>query len=290
MKWTYPVLAILLLAAVTGCDDDDDGMMAPTTATLTLAVTGLDDLGSDFTYEGWLIVNGSPVSTGTFDVAGGVPDQTAFTVGASDLANASTFVLSIEPSPDQDPAPAATKYLAGNFVQDTATLTVSHAATLGDDFTSAAGPYILNTPSTAADQTDYAAGIWWLDPAEGPGPTLVLPTLPAGWMYEGWVVGGAGPLTTGRFTMAGGVDSDGGGPTAGDDPTPPFPGQDYIDPLLTLTSGYAAVISIEPEPDNSPAPFTLKPLVDMTIDDPGIGVLQTMANQAAMFPTGSVSR
>jgi hypothetical protein len=91
--------------------------------------------------------------------------------------------------------------------------------------------------------------------------------------------------------MASGVDSDGaGGALAGNDPAPPFPGQDFINPLRTLTGGYAAVISIEPEPDDSAAPFALKPLVDMNIEDLGIGVAQAMSNQASSFPTGMVQR
>ena len=54
--------------------------------------------------------------------------------------------------------------------------------------------------------------------------------------------------------------------------------------------GYAAVISVEPSPDNSPAPFTLKPLVDSDVIDVGAGVLQTMVNTAATFPTGTATR
>ena len=54
--------------------------------------------------------------------------------------------------------------------------------------------------------------------------------------------------------------------------------------------GYLAVISIEPEPDDSPGPFTLKPLVDMDIEDVGAMVLQDMANNAASFPTGIATR
>ena len=85
------------------------------------------------------------------------------------------------------------------------------------------------------------------------------------------------------------ADSDGGGPAAGPNPTPPFPGQDFIHPLTDLTAGYAAVISVEPSPDNSPAPFTLKPLLDGMIDDVGGGVLQMMLNNAAeSSPTGMV--
>lgn len=257
--------------------------------TLTLDFTGLDDLGSDFAYEGWIIVNGEPVSTGVFTVMGGVPSQTHFDIAAFDLAAAAKFVLTIEPSPDSDPMPSSTHYLAGDFMGSDADLMIGDPAALGDDFLGSMGDYILNTPSTGSDDSDYANGIWWLDPTAGPGPTLTLPTLPAGWMYEGWVVGPGGPVTTGTFTSASGFDSDAGGPTAGPDPTPPFPGQDYIMPPMPLI-GYAAVITVEPYPDNSPMPFTLKPLVDGSIDDVGIGVLQSMGNNAGSFPTGMAMR
>jgi len=103
-------------------------------------------------------------------------------------AVATKFILTIEPSPDPDPAPAATKYLAGDFAGDTAMLSVADGATLGNDFSGASGSFILQTPSTAGVAGDYASGIWWLDPA-GPVATLALPVLPAGWLYEGWVVG-----------------------------------------------------------------------------------------------------
>ena len=64
--------------------------------------------------------------------------------------------------------------------------------------------------------------------------------------------------------------------------------QDFITPPTVLT-GMTAVISVEPDPDDSPAPFALKPLVDMTIEDPGAGVSQDMANMSANNPTGSVT-
>ena len=86
-----------------------------------------------------------------------------------------------------------------------------------------------------------------------------------------------------------GADSDAGGPTAGPRSTPPFPGQDFIMPPVSLI-GYQAVVSIEPDPDDSPGPFTLKPLVDMNIQDVGPGVLQRMANMATGFPTGTATR
>ncbi len=273
------LFAFLFLAFVAG-----SGVV--TAETLELRFNGLEDLGAAAVYEGWLIVDGAPVTTGTFSVDGsGVPSARAFDVGDA-LGRASTFVLTIEPNPDPNPGPSDIHLVGGDFVGGAATLTVGHAAALGDDFLGASGSYILAVPSDLSGNTPYANGIWWLDLAAGPGPSLELPTLPAGWVYEGWVVGPGGPVSTGTFTAADMADSDRGGPAAGGDPTPPFPGQDFVNPPTNLV-GYAAVISIEPFPDNSPAPFLLKPLVDRSIDDLGAaGLLQSMTNAAGSFPTG----
>ncbi len=53
--------------------------------------------------------------------------------------------------------------------------------------------------------------------------------------------------------------------------------------------GYTAVISVEPEMDDSPAPFAIKPLIDMDVEDLGAGMPQDMANVAANGPSGSVT-
>jgi hypothetical protein len=251
---------------------------------LRLDFRGLEDLGEGWAYEGWFIVDGQPISTGVFTVdAHGNPSQRFFVVDVHPR-DVDTFVLTIEPDPDPDPGPSDTHLLAGDFRGRRAGLTVAHPAALGNDFRSASGSFILAVPSDTSGNTPYTHGIWWLDPATH-GPSLNLPELPAGWVYEGWVVGAGGPISTGTFTDVAGADSDGGGPYAGPDPTPPFPGQDFVNPPIDLT-GYTAVITIEPYPDNSPAPFTLKPLVGH-IEDPGAPAIpQEMANNAASFPTG----
>jgi hypothetical protein len=275
-------LITLLLAAV-------PIVAAADTAYLGFTADGLEPLGPAFVYEGWLIVDGAAVSAGRFTVmADGSLSRSAFAVEVDDLAAVSTYVLTIEPAVDADPGPSHTHVLGGDFSGGSATLTAGHPAALGNDFSSAAGPYILNAPSGGAT-TDYRNGIWWLDPSAGPGPTLELPALPAGWVYEGWVASADGPVSTGRFLTASGDDSDLGGISAGPYGTPPFPGQDFINPAFDLTGGFAAVISIEPDPDNSPGPFTFKPLVDGVIDDLGVGVLQDMDNNSGGFPTAMVS-
>ncbi len=295
MKTTLRFSAFILLAFTaiffTSCDNDDDGG----TDTLNLTFDGLEDLGSDFVYEGWLIVNGNAVTTGVFRVdANGAMSQNDFEVSQSDLDNASTFVLTIEPAVDPDPAPSAVHVVAGDFSGSSAALTVGHPAALGDDFTSATGKYILATPTTA-DMTDERSGVWFLDPAAGPGAGLSLPTLPDGWMYEGWAVIDGQPVTTGRFRDATAADL--AAPYSGTEPGPPFPGEDFVAnapaglTFPTDLAGGTIVISIEPAPDNSPAPFRLKPLVhgvDMNAADHTAFDMDN--NAAATNITGTAGR
>ena len=226
--------------------------------------SGLEPLGDGFVYEGWLIIDGAPVSTGLFTVddTGAVTQISTNT--PANAADAATFVLTIEPSPDPDPAPADTHLLAGDFVNCSAPLSIAHPAAIGTDFSEATGSYVVTTPTTATLDDDYS-GVWFLQVGSaGPEASLDLPTLPAGWVYEGWAVGPAGPITTGQFVDPGAADSFSG--FSGPLPAPPFPGEDFIvnapagATFPTDLSGYPIVLSVEPSPDNSPAPFPLRPL------------------------------
>ena len=254
----------------------EDMEVAMTTSTLSLSFDGLPDLGPDFVYEGWILVDDAPVTTGRFTVTDGVLEPATFEVDAEQAAAASAFVLTIEPAVGDDPAPTDTHVLAGDLAAGSASLTIGHAAALGDDFSGAAGTFLLATPTSEATDDD-AQGIWYVDPSgDAPMASLTLPTLPAGWAYEGWVVDVSGdepaPVSTGTFLVFDAADSDGAGATAGPGDAPPFPGQDFIDPARDLTVDHMAVISIEPVPDDSPAPFQLKPLAV------GIGAGVGMAN------------
>ncbi|AUC84047.1 hypothetical protein CW731_01505 [Polaribacter sp. ALD11] len=247
-----------------------------TTGNLTVDFIGLEELGSDFVYEGWLIVNGSPVSTGTFT---SITFPQTYTVGISDLQTATKFVLSIEPAIDSDPAPAATKILAGDFLENSASVNSDNIVvdangaikTLGASW----GKYILATP-TDDDNTNEASGIWFLDNSSSPTIAgLGLPTLTAGWKYEGWVVLGGTPVSTGTFTSA--EEADNNATTSPFKGTkgngPGYPGEDYLMGSVaeidfpTDLKGATVVISVEPSPDNSVAPFTLKPLAHMVPAD-----------------------
>ena len=262
-KWT--LLTLAAATALAACNKDDDSDPAPatgsTTAQLSMNITGLEDLGSDYKYEGWIIVDGSPVSTGVFTVdANGNPSETSFSVNKDQLSSATKFVLTIEPSPDSDPAPSDSKLLGGDFSGSDASVSIGDGAALGNDLTAATGKYILATPTTT-DMSDELSGVWFLDNSSGsPAAGLDLPTLPAGWAYEGWAVVDGTPVSTGTFTSISGADN--AAPFSGSDAGgPPFPGEDLIVnapsglSFPTDLSGKVAVISIEPVPDNSPASF-----------------------------------
>jgi hypothetical protein len=275
-------LALLSAGILISCEDESVNDNMADNASLRLELSGLENLGDGFIYENWIIVNGQAVSAGTFNVSSaGELSQTSFAVDAAQLAAASTYVLTIEPSPDPDPSPSKVHILAGDFAAGLA------------DFTQASGQYILATPTDGGMNTDENSGVWWLDPS-GPTATLNLPTLPEGWLYEGWAVINGVPVSTGTFASVTGSDNSAiySGTAAG----PPFPGEDFlINAPAGLSfpvdlSGANVVISVEPFPDNSPAPFTLKPLVAQVPNSAMTHTLLGMDNNAMNSPAGLVKR
>ena len=294
------ITALMVLGVIASAACGDDGVNAEP-ETLALSFTGLEPLTNGFHYEGWAIIAGAPVTTGKFNVdANGVLVDTngaaipgaVFDTGF-DLSGATAIVITIEPSGDVDAVPASTHIVSGAVAAGSADLSVGDGSALGDDFMAASGSYILATPTNGAD-TDENSGIWFLSLATGsPAEGLDLPTLPAGWQYEGWAVIGLTPVTTGRFTATDAVDlSD---PFSGNEAGPPFPGEDFlVNAPMGLTfptdlAGATAVISIEPEPDDSPAPFTLKPLVGAIAADATDHVTYSIPTNLASFPTGTAT-
>ena len=234
---------------------------------LALEVTGWPALLGGFHYEGWAIVDGSPVTTGKFNVEDGelvdLDGQAVEAFSAEGIESATVIVITIEPAGDVDDVPAATHFLAGDVSNGKANLTVDHTAALGTDFSTASGTFLLATPTDDPDGNELS-GIWFL---ELPGPTasLVLPDLAEGWRYEGWAIIDGQPLSSGTFLSGEGADDS--APFSGPAPGPPFPGEDYVTnapegvTLPTDLSGGTVVVSVEPFPDDDPAPFVFKPLI-----------------------------
>lgn len=297
--WLSLLAAIALVAAACGGTGDSDETAAPTTTVsaadddmvddtmtdddmtdddmtdemmghvISFETAGWPEIANGAHYEGWLIVDGAPVSTGRFNVVDGAVvdldgnDVDLFSVDA-DTSAASAVVITIEPHGDADPAPSDTHILAGDIVDGSAELTIGHPAALGTDFADAAGEFVLATPTDGDRTNDEFSGVWFLT-FPGPVAGLDLPELPAGWTYEGWTVIDGVPVTTGTFLSVEG--SDDAAPYSGTVRTPAFPGEDFLqnapDGLTFPTdlSGATVVISVEPLAEDNPLPFALKPLL-----------------------------
>ena len=293
----YLVSTFVLASIIMGCSDNDDGVIAPETSNLEINIAGLEDLGADYVYEGWIIVNGSPVTTGTFSVdANNSLSKTSFSIDAALLEAATAFVLSIEPADDPDPAPAPTKLLSGAFDNTTATLSVVDQV---GNFANATGTFFLRSPTDESDGMNNGNdenGLWFGTPGAPPTPNLTLPTLSPGWVYEGWVVvDGVGPITTGQFADPSAQTMDVLAPFSGPNAGPPIPGEDFflnapdgVEFPLDIR-GRTVVVSVEPFPDNSPAPFLLKPLVGVAGQDTAPATHELALN-AASLPTGTITR
>ncbi len=289
--------AVLLAGGIvaSGC-----GGGAKSKSNLQLSLTGGQPLQGGFHYEGWAILGGQPTSTGKFnlnasgaiiDLNGNAIANGTFQTGLA-LDTATAIVITIEPAGNT--SPSMTHFLGGSLANGAASLTVGDPTALGNNFATAAGKYVLAAPTGTAS-TPQKSGVWFIDLAGGsPAVGLSLPTLPAGWKYEGWAIVGGIPLTTGKFTNPAAPDT--GDPYSGSNPGPPFPGEDFLMSApggLTFPidlSGKMVAITIEPDPDDSPGPFVaLKPLSAAVSTTAADHVTYTMTNDASAFPTGNAA-
>ncbi|UZO79496.1 hypothetical protein NBT05_11045 [Aquimarina sp. ERC-38] len=287
-KLIATTMAALGLLGATSCSGDDDG--APT-AQLTMKVVGLQELTNGARYEGWIIVNGEPVSTGSFTSTS--PDQT-FTVNAAQLEEATEFVLSIES--DNDPAPSDSKLLSGRF-NDAKTARVGITEVVGN-LDAVSGQFVLASPTdnSVNPMNNDENGIWFMNPNNGsPTAGLNLPELQQGWQYEGWVEFEGNLVSTGKFNSVSGSDL--ASPFSGNDPAPPFPGEDFLNSApagLTFPDdgdvrGKRVFISIEPNPDYDQAgAFFVRPLTGMA--EQQLAPNTTDLDQTASDPFGTVTR
>lgn len=291
------VLGLFAIATLLSCTKKND---VPANISLSLNIKGLESLGSNYVYEGWLMVKGSPVSSGRFSVnSSGQLSQSSFPIAAATLNAATAFILTIEPATNDNPAPSDVHILAGDFSGNTGTVSVGHPAALGNDFSTASGKYILATPTDGGMMSNEESGVWFLDNSSGSAVKgLNLPTLPAGWKYEGWAVINGTPVSTGTFTDANAADSNAATSTFKGTSSngPAFPGEDFLKNAPTgLTfptnlKGSTIAISIEPFPDNSTAPFVLKPLLNAVPSNAAIHTALSMTRNLGSFPTGTFSR
>ncbi|WP_159092289.1 anti-sigma factor [Aquimarina sp. Aq107] len=286
MKNKMMAMAAIALGLLGVSCSSDDG---PPVANVAIETIGLENLTGGSTYQGWLIVDGQAVPTSRFTNPAGTIN---LTVLASDLADATEFVLTVEPVGDTDNVPSDAKILTGSFNgSNTATL---NFAPVVADLSSTAGQFFLATPTDdVADNDEF--GVWFMD---GTSAGLTLPTLASGWKYEGWVDFGNVTVSTGTFSDVEGRDdanffSGSGGMI------PDFPGEDFLVlpsqiPLTGVTfpasiTSRRVFITVEPFGDNDPAPFYIEPLSGTAGITTGPANPVTMISDTSM-PSGRATR
>lgn len=288
-----------MLVFFASCSNDDDSSNVPTTNNITLNLQGLSNLGSTQVYEGWIMVNGTPVTTGTFTVNdSGMLSQTSFDVSTMNLESATAFILSIEPSNDTDPTPSDLKIISGTFSGDSAMVNTNEMI---GDFSNSSGTFFLRTPTDemagAGNNMNDEFGVWFGDIDQGMPPVanFNLPMLDASkWVYEGWVVVNGTPLSTGRFSAFDMQDDFNEFSQVDGKAGPNLPGEDFfINPPMGVmfsldVRNKMIVISVEPAMNDTPEPFLLKPLTATA----GMMLVQNqslMMNSSAI-PSGTVTR
>jgi len=281
------IFGLVLLAFLISC-----GSSSSNDSVIDFDTSKLEPLNNGFHYEGWAMINGDPISTGKFNVdTDGSYLEISDPIDLVDYTLATAIVLTIEPDGDTDLVPSDTKYLGGLVTDKKAEITTSFAGALNSDYSTAEGKYILATP-TDTDSTNETSGVWFID-AESSSAGLNLPTLPSGWVYEGWVVIDGTPVSTGTFVDV--IGSDDAAPFSGPVAGPNFPGEDF---LLNAPAGLefpldlsenSVVVSIEPSPDDSTKPFALKPLTNEIPADAETKVVYDMENKSSEFPVVNVT-
>ncbi len=295
------------------------GLAAPAQVHLSWASTEQLHVGEG-SYEAWLLIAGVPRSLGKFnldadqirmrDLQGSLIPGNVLTTNY-DVTQATELWITTEPEGDNDPAPAY-KMLAGDVTTlgastDSVTFNCTHANGMGVNFATAAGTFLLTTPTTSSS-TDYASGIWYMTKCTNGAASLTLPTLPTGahgWQYQGWVQNSSDtdpvPYSTGEFFTASGADANGGGCAAGPLSPPAFPGDDFVqdnslcsegEPILPTFNdgGWSVVITVEPNPNTGPQPFGFKPLQVGNINA-GLAACtnQTLGNFSNNLPHGTAT-
>lgn len=96
--------------SVTVSDSDDSSYSELLSDMLTVKLSDLPALPADSVYEGWIVSDDGPLSIGVFEVTDGTVNHSfATTNGANILSVYHTFVISVEPANDDDPAPSDIK-------------------------------------------------------------------------------------------------------------------------------------------------------------------------------------
>jgi hypothetical protein len=310
-RFAFVFAVCLWFVLLAGCGNDDDGGTQPPPADIQLTLTNLPASSpAAGHYELWISfveprpggtrhANATPVGKFRINASGQIVDL----AGAPDPFEAPDDVIwayavdtfiTIEPDGDTDTVASGPGFIGGSIINRQSTLSTNGADALNVSFGSAAGSTILAAPSTS-DSTDAAEGVWFTNP-EGSAGSLTLPTLPTGWVYEGWISRTNGVATLGRFSDPQAADSDLSGPlhdSGGRVDTPgdafPFPGSDFpYASRVVLTPG-TAFVTVEPlQNQDGAGPFPMR-ILEGSWGAGGLSTPTTLSNVSTGLPTGTLS-
>lgn len=254
------ILCFFILLFVTSCNDDENVYINQANK-LEINLRNLPQLPQGSIYEGWLVLPSGKVSTGRFTVdSDGVPSITSFE--SEQVAVATSYLVSIEPANETGQAletPSNVILLAGDFSGNSTLISMADSRALGTDFSGAKGIYEINTPTTLTNE-DRFSGVWFTN--------LTLPTLEDGWIYEGWAEINGTLFSTGRFLNP--TKADDSAQYSGTEPAPDKPGEDFVQGNTSFPinlQGATLFISVEPNENDAPNVFGVKPLMTIVPTD-----------------------
>lgn len=277
---------LCLLAVISTLFSCDENTILESTGTAQFSITGLPTLPSNYTYQTWLLVSGSYVSTGTFNVDSlGISTVSDFSnINNNDLSNATGVAVTVEfTGTGSKSSPSDMVILAGDFSKNTANLVTTDTRTIYASDLKA--DYLIEAPTALESEKSSTGenGIWFTTSTDQSEDTsgLILPynqndankavsnLLYQGWLYATSTVEGASdiPLNMGTFTVANNPDNSNNYAGTLSTFTPVLPGNDFVnvtgqnvDEKIELI-GRRVIITAKPNEgsttDSSPFAFIL---------------------------------
>lgn len=281
--------------SLSGCLDSQD--------TLTLSATGLVGLPTG-RYQVWAVLRDERVPLG-YNAALVNSDRHQYTLPSSP-STVNSIEITVEE--DKDTSSSGPVVMSGD-VNKNGIADLSFPV----DLTESSGGYTITTPtSESADDTN---GVWFVENVEStPQAGLDLPTLPTGWIYEGWVkLSDRQPVSTGRFRNPTIPDYYNG--FGGEQNLLSFPGEDFLNkteraptnvqfPIDMTEQETTVYISVEPDVGamvgdsggsysagediaGINSPFPIKPLHAMVPDDVTPNTFYKLNENVDELPSGT---
>lgn len=265
---------------------------------IELALTGLNNLGSNAQYNLWATYDSSKVEIarliGQFTTDDqGVLSQNVFDVNLGIIQRTNTLVISIEEADSIPPEPSVYRIIAAKLKANAGSFSVGDDYLLAFDVTQANGFYQISKPQGS----DSVKGIWFMkgetDTTKEAG--LELPEAPVRWSYKAYVIIGSDSFSTGIFTKPGIAD---GQNIYGDPNQPmttyPFPGENFqVDPQtgnnlnIDLRGAEVVVEIIPPVPTSAKKPFRLIMFKGTIPANAAVNTTYPLMNNSATFPGGT---